>query len=289
MAASCEACTNRAVQCLVRILILGRRTRLGSYIRDAADAQGHEVIVPDVDVTSTDDLLSKAIPCDVVINCAASTDVTFAERHHDKAMLVNTQGAAHAALFARTLGATFIHISSDYVFNGQAGPYHSLDRPYPIQVYGWSKYMGEIAVRSIMANHPHSIVRLGWLYGMRYPESAPMVAYSKPMTYLWNDIFGTPTHAGEAATSIVYMLHEKEWRWPEIVQVSPEMEPVSWYDFVRQEIPRVEWVGVPKIPQRPVKGGLVPTPSLSQLSTDLSPLWRELEQEKGGAERSGQV
>lgn len=268
----------------MRILILGRRSRLGSYLKDAAESLDDEVVVPNLDVTSTANLFGQSYQPDVVINCAAVSDVNHCERNASTAYRVNAYGAAHAALFARTLGAYFIHISTDYVFSGNEGPYMWSQRPYPIQYYGHTKYVGEIAVRSMMQNNPYTIVRLGWLYGSRYAECAPMLAIKGGQKYMWDTLKGVPTHAGEAADVLIRMLHANDsipGMLPPITHISPSMNPVSWYDFIRKEIDFVEPIPNPEgFPFRPSVGGLVPNVFLtSEMSHDLRPLWRELESE----------
>lgn len=100
----------------------------------------------------------------LVINCAAVADVDLCERRPDLALRVNAEGAANAARASRAAGARFIHISTDYVFDGgQAGPYSEEDPAAPRSVYGASKLDGE---RRVLKECPEAlVVRTSWLFG----------------------------------------------------------------------------------------------------------------------------
>lgn len=264
----------------MRILVLGWRSRFGMYLRESEPVEPpDEVLIAGVDVTDYRDFYNIKGDWDVVINCAAFTDVNKCQVDAGKAYLVNARGAANAALFARTIGAFFVQISTDYVFSGTDGPYHVGDRPFPIQVYGHSKFVGEQAVQAIMGREPYWIVRLGWLYGIKYGSSAPMLAYTRRKAPgLWGKIKGTPTHAGEAAAVLLRMLHMKHELPERVIHLAPVMTPMTWHDFVSREVPHVsDPIEPPPVPARPENGGLIPSvPQAIHLSSSLYPLRAEI-------------
>ncbi len=101
---------------------------------------------------------------DVIVNCAAFTNVDACETQKSEAIAVNTTGPRNIALAGKETGAKVVHISTDYVFDGaQHEPYRETDKPNPISVYGKSKLEGERAIQEISDNY--AIVRTAWLYG----------------------------------------------------------------------------------------------------------------------------
>ena len=103
----------------------------------------------------------------VVINCAAMTDVDGSERDSERAMAVNARGAGNVARAAEEVGARVFHISTDYVFSGsQRRPFTEPDKPNPISIYGQSKLEGERMVLYAAGRvSPHLVIRTSWLYG----------------------------------------------------------------------------------------------------------------------------
>ena len=142
---------------------------LGQDLVDACVARGHEVFAlsrADLDVTDADhceEALADVRP-NVLINCAAWTDVDGAEADEAGAMLVNDTGASQVASACARHGATIVHISSDYVFDGsKQRPYVESDMPEALSAYGRSKQAGETSVA--VSNPRHIIVRSAWLFG----------------------------------------------------------------------------------------------------------------------------
>lgn len=100
----------------------------------------------------------------VVVHCAALTDLSYCEKNPDKAYLVNAVGTYNVALAAREMGAKLVYISTSDVFKGdKEGPYEVTDMPSPTTVYGHSKYLGELAVRSLLDDYV--IMRISWMFG----------------------------------------------------------------------------------------------------------------------------
>lgn len=154
----------------MRILITGASGMLGHDIAVHAAAAGHETIAvarAELDLTdhaAVQDAIAAATP-ELVVNCAAWTDVDGAESWYEAALAVNGPGAGSVAAAAAAHGAWTVHISSDYVFDGtKAGPYVESDPVGPISAYGRSKLEGERAVARAAPDR-HTIVRTSWLFG----------------------------------------------------------------------------------------------------------------------------
>src|ERR1700722_2557303 len=154
----------------MRILVTGAGGMLGLDVCAAAGDAGFDVHgLPRTDLDITDsvavDAVVSRLPPDAIVNCAAWTDVDGAESAYDAALQVNGAGAGFVARAAAACGAWVVPVSSDYVFDGQAGsPYVESDPTGPLSAYGRSKLAGERAVASEAAGS-HTIVRSSWLFG----------------------------------------------------------------------------------------------------------------------------
>jgi dTDP-4-dehydrorhamnose reductase len=140
----------------------------------------------------------------IIINAAAYTDVDGCETKRELAMAVNAAGPAHIAAEAKRVGARFIHISTDFVFDGeQDEPYLEDDPPHPIQFYGESKLEGERRVQQVGGDN-WVIMRTAWLYGRDkgFPNSVRKWAASKPEISVVTDQIGSPTYAADLADMV---------------------------------------------------------------------------------------
>lgn len=151
----------------MRIAIIGADGQLGCDIMLALrDEHPLALTEKEIDVTDKKQVTSvlSSIHPDFVVNTAAFTDVDRCESEEERAFAVNAQGAKHVAESCDAIGATLLHISTDYVFNGQKSkPYKENDTPAPINVYGATKRAGEVYVQTDCRNH--YIVRTSGLYG----------------------------------------------------------------------------------------------------------------------------
>ena len=153
----------------MKVVVIGANGQLGSDVLDAFAVNGDEVVPlthADVELTSIESL--SACLCgqavDVVVNTAARHDVESCEIEPHQAFAVNALGGRNLAIATGDVGATLIHISTDYVFDGkQTSPYTEDDPPLPLNVYGNSKLAGEFFIRAI--NPKHFILRTSALYG----------------------------------------------------------------------------------------------------------------------------
>ena len=144
---------------------------------------------------------------DIVINAAAYTAVDQAESDADQAFAVNCDGTRRLADICHALDIPLIHISTDYIFNGEAHtPYREDDAPAPRNVYGVSKWQGEEALR---ARHPmHLIIRTAWLYshsGHNFVKTMLRLGREREVLRVVNDQYGCPTYSRDLAGAIATM------------------------------------------------------------------------------------
>ena len=154
------------------IAIIGSRSRLGKAF--AISLQGHARILtfdrPQFDLADSAEVYRRLTqePVDVILNCAALTQVDYCETHEAEANQLNGYAAESVAKAAQSIGAQLIHFSTDFVFSGeQATPYAEDDEPNPISVYGSSKLLGERLIQQACENH--AIFRISWLFGAQKP------------------------------------------------------------------------------------------------------------------------
>ena len=190
----------------MRILITGARGQLGQALQQALARE--DLILkdlPEFDLTQADcEAQIVAAHPSVILHAGAYTNVDGAEREPDRAMAVNAKGTALVARAAATLKARLIYVSTDYVFDGmQTTPYREEDLPHPINVYGESKWAGEIAA---LAGCPSTlVVRTAWLYGhagSNFVKTIMRLAHEKPFLEVVGDQRGCPTNADDLALAL---------------------------------------------------------------------------------------
>ena len=200
----------------MKILILGSTGMLGSECKKIF-SQEHEVIAPDkneLDIISWDGVIQhlQDVSPDVVLNCAGFTDVDACESEDFKVRKINVEGPRNLAQCSARFECKLVHISSDYVFDGQKivpQPYFEDDTANPLSAYGKSKMESETAVRE---NSPNFIiVRTGWLYGIggkNFIKSIVNQGIRKDPKALKvvDDQFGSPTWAHSLAMQIRELL-----------------------------------------------------------------------------------
>jgi dTDP-4-dehydrorhamnose reductase len=195
----------------MRILITGAGGMLGHDVLSAVQASGHDPVglaraeLDVCDPAAVAAAVTGARP-DVVVNCAAWTNVDGAEGDFEAALAVNGPGAGHVARAAAAAGAWTIHISSDYVFNGsKSTPYLESDPVDPVSAYGRSKLEGELQVAAA-APDSHTIVRSSWLFGAAgpcFPKTILRLAAERDSLNVVSDQIGCPTFTGHLATALV--------------------------------------------------------------------------------------
>ena len=229
----------------MKLLVTGAAGMLGRDVMLAAGNAGHDVVGfghTELDVTDAAALGSKleVERPDVVINCAAWTDVDGAEEAEDQAMAVNGTGAGHVAAAAAEVGATVVYVSSDYVFDGAKGaPYLESDQPAPLSAYGRTKLAGEEATTA--ANPRHFVVRSSWLFGTgggNFVETMLRLAVDHGEVLVVHDQVGSPTYTWHLAYGIVRLIEGLEHGIHHMAAAGS----CSWYEFAREifEQARVE-------------------------------------------------
>ncbi len=229
----------------MRLLVSGAGGMLGQDLVSAVEGGGHDAIPlsrDELDVTDADAVqraIGAAAP-DVVINCAAWTDVDGAEVSASAAHAVNGGGAGNVAAAAARVGAWMIQISTDYVFDGSKRvPYVESDPVAPKSVYGSSKLAGE---RVVAARSPgcHTIVRTSWLFGAGgpcFPATILRLARERDELTVVDDQVGCPTFTGHLARALVELATGE--RPPGIVHVAGA-GACSWYELAHEAIARAE-------------------------------------------------
>lgn len=171
-----------------------------------------------------------------VINCAAYTDVNLAEVEQEKAYMLNYNSVENIADLAKKYNLTFIHISTDYVFDGKScTPYKENDAVNPLNVYGKSKLRGEQAVIDVKPKNT-IIIRTSWLYSNykgNFVYTIRSLGKKKEEINVIYDQIGAPTYARDLAEVILNILPYIQNDKPEIYHYSNE-GIASWYDFAKE-------------------------------------------------------
>ena len=188
------------------VLILGCRGMLGSACLRVFGVEAVGCDYAEFDIADREQVLAEVtrLHPDLIVNCAAATDVDRCEHNHDYADAANAVGPGFVAEAAATVGARLVHISTDFVFDGlKGGPYQETDTPDPLNHYGSSKLEGE---RAVLAALPNAlIVRTSWLYGhggAHFPAKVLAWAAGREEIRVADDQFGSPTHAADFAHGI---------------------------------------------------------------------------------------
>ena len=210
---------------------------LGTDFVRAAAYWNHEVVpLTEADLDITD---SKAVwktfvreQPEVIVNCAAYTDVDGAESNLDAATKVNVEGAKYLALAAAEVGAAVVYPSTDYVFDGQKGAaYVESDLPQPQSVYGQTKAAGE--AETAAANQRYFIVRSSWLFGTagrNFVETMLALGQDQGEVVVVRDQVGCPTYTAHLADALVRLVDTKAYG---IHHIAGGGE-CSWYEFAQE-------------------------------------------------------
>lgn len=222
----------------MNILVTGAYGQLGSEIKElAALYPSFKFLFTDVDsldITSDEAvrLFFAGNKVEAVINCAAYTAVDKAESDVETARLVNAVAPGILAKYAAKTAARMIHISTDYVFAGNASkPYSEEQEVDPQGVYGHTKLKGE---QRVLAENPDSvIVRTSWLYsafGNNFVKTMLRLGREREELKVVFDQVGTPTYAADLASALLQILEKPDQIVPGIYHYSNE-GVASWYDF----------------------------------------------------------
>jgi len=221
----------------VKLLVTGAAGMLGRDVMLAAGNAGHQVVGfghAELDIaagTAVNAKIEGERP-DVVINCAAWTDVDGAEESEGEATRINGEAAGNVAAAAAAVGASVVYVGSDYVFDGSKGaPYVETDQTAPLSAYGRSKLAGEEATRA--ANKRHFIVRSAWLFGTggsNFVETMLRLAADHGEVLVVRDQVGSPTYTWHLAYGIVRLIEGVEFGIHHMAAAGS----CSWYEFARE-------------------------------------------------------
>lgn len=214
------------------ILVVGAQGMLGQDLMALLGSRAHGVDIADIDITSPESVMKVVgdLKPEVVINCAAYTDVDGCESNTETAMAVNGEGVGYLAMACRDIGALLVQVSTDYVFDGGKGtPYVEDDAPCPLSVYGESKLAGEM---NAAFSSEHLIVRTQWLYGLHgknFVETMLRLGAEKDELSVVDDQIGSPTWTVDLARAIIALI-DHGCRG---VYHAANAEYCSWNDFAR--------------------------------------------------------
>lgn len=226
---------------MLNILITGANGQLGRSLQRLGGVSPHNYICTDVaelDITDAGAVLRavREQGIDVIVNCAAYTDVERAEEDEARADLLNHKAAAYLAAAAKETGATLIHVSTDYVFDGTAHtPYTEDVTPSPLGAYGRTKLAGEEAVKA--SGCRYLIFRTAWLYseyGKNFLKTMLRLTSERERLQVVFDQIGTPTYAGDLALAIFSIIEAERYAGNEGVYHFTDEGVCSWYDFATE-------------------------------------------------------
>lgn len=196
-----------------KVIVTGANGQLGRAINQLyAGSTEYELINTDVgelDITNIDRVMefAREIRPYAIINCAAYTAVEACEQEEDLAFRINAIGPRNLSIAAAETGAKLMHVSTDYVFDGNGHrPYLETDPVGPQGAYGRTKLAGENFVREF--SHKHYIVRTAWLYGdgKNFVKTMLRLSETNDKVRVVKDQVGSPTSATELAKAIAYLL-----------------------------------------------------------------------------------
>lgn len=235
----------------MKILITGAKGQLGKQITNILrngqseigklpkEYENVEIIGVDVDVLDITDINAvrnylTSVKPEIIINCAAYTNVDACESNEDLAFKINALGPRNLAIISNEVNAKVVHVSTDYVFSGEGTvPFKEYDETIPVSVYGKTKLAGEKFVREIADKY--YIIRTAWLYGYEGSNFVyTIIKAGKEKGYLTvvDDQRGNPTNAEDLAHHMLKVAVTEEYGTYHCTGTGE----CSWYDFASKII-----------------------------------------------------
>ena len=218
----------------MKVLVTGVKGQLGYDVVNELTKRGHVAIGTDIeemditDAGSVDKVIKESTP-DAVIHCAAYTAVDAAEDNVELCRKINADGTQNIANVCKELDIKMIYISTDYVFDGEGErPWEPDDNRTPLNVYGQTKYEGELAVQNTLDKY--FIVRIAWVFGVNGKNFIKtMLNLGKTRDYLTvvNDQFGSPTYTYDLARLLVDMVETEKYG----IYHATNEGICTWYEF----------------------------------------------------------
>lgn len=222
---------------MIRVLVTGGNGQLAQCLKDVVKHHKNLAVdfldLPDLDITNQLQLASffSKNKFDYCVNCAAYTAVDLAEEQSSLAYAVNAVGPKNLAEVCQKHQTTLIHISTDFVFDGQKRtPYLETDIPNPLGVYGASKWQGERYIQEVMETY--FIVRTSWLYseyGNNFMKTMLKLSETRDKISVVSDQFGSPTYAGDLAEVLLKIILSSSKAYG--LYHFSNSGAISWYDF----------------------------------------------------------
>lgn len=267
-----------------KVLVTGAGGMLGQALVPCLESRGHELIsLPreKLDVTNYEQVLERLSTDkpDIVLHCAAYTNVDQAESEPDLAYLINGYGTENLAVACNKLDTPLLYTSTDYVFDGeQERPYTTWDATRPLSVYGKSKLAGEKAVQRHLTRF--YIVRTSWLYGPKgknFVDSIYALALEgKPLRVVADQV-GSPTFTLSLSETVADLIETERWG----VYHATDNGVTSWFEFARAivapigvEVTPIATADFPRPATRPKYSVMDKTTLISAIGREL-PAWQD--------------
>ena len=223
----------------MKILVTGGNGQVGSELKDISfQNYSYNWVFSDVtefDLTNLNriqNFLDKVNP-DIIVNCAAYTDVDNAEKEFELAEIINSKAVDKISKWSSKNNSKLIHLSTDYVFDGNSSiPLGEEAKTCPLNIYGKTKLQGEI---NCLNNDSNSIIiRTSWVYsqyGKNFVKTMRNLMFKNKTLNIVMDQIGSPTYAKDLANAILQIISHNEWV-PGIFHFTNKGE-ISWFDFAR--------------------------------------------------------
>lgn len=201
---------------MLKLWIVGSNSQVGTALNELIEPLDIEVFNTDkeeIDIANTNDIIrfGEINRPDVIINCAAITNLDECASDKDQAFRVNALGPRNLCIVARKIGAKVVQLSTDDVFDGTNDrPYNEFDRTNPQTIYGCSKKAGEDYVKEF--THKHFIIRSNWVYGKKGKNFVnDLLNYDQAVLNVASNRLGSPTSAKDLARAILYLIKTNEY------------------------------------------------------------------------------
>ena len=223
----------------MKVLVTGGNGQLGRELHKISRNYNFKWLFTDrqsFDLSLLDNINSYLDICEpnIIINCAAYTNVDSAEDEFEIANIINYKSVELISKWCNDNNCKLIHISTDYVYSGNSKiPYTETDQTNPLNNYGKSKLLGDIVCQE---NNPYSIIiRTSWLFsnfGNNFVTNMINLMQVRDEIKVVDDQFGSPTYAGDLVTIILIIINNKKWHSG--VYNYTNIGNISWYDFANE-------------------------------------------------------
>ena len=234
----------------MKVLVTGVKGQLGYDVVNELTKRGIEAVGVDIqemditDAASVEKVIGEAAP-DAVVHCAAYTAVDAAEDNVEICRKVNADGTQNIANVCKKLDCKMVYISTDYVFDGEGTrPWEPEDERHPLNVYGQTKYEGELAVQKTLEKY--FIVRISWVFGVNgknFIKTMLNVGKTHDRLTVVSDQIGTPTYTLDLSRLLVDMIETDKYGY---YHATNEGGYISWYDFTKEIFRQAAAMGHPE-------------------------------------------